>query len=89
MELLDEVGNADVADLLTVKNFIVHFQLKAEADCVDDPVPVEIEALGDDTYEMLRERVYPVYSKVSAEIVDACPATAMYPKRCAILRLRS
>ena len=37
-------------------------------------MPVEIEAFGDDTYEMLGERVYPVYSKVSAEIVDALPS---------------
>ena len=80
MELLDEVGNADVADLFTVKNFMVHFQLKAEAHSVDDPVPVEIEAFGDETYEMLSERVYPVYSKVSAEIVDALPSNGDVPK---------
>jgi hypothetical protein len=80
MELLDEVGNADVADLFTVKNFMVHFQLKAQADRVDDPVPVEIEAFGDDAYEMLGERVYPVYSKVSAEIVDALPSNGDVPK---------
>jgi hypothetical protein len=80
MELPDEVGNADVADLFTVKNFMVHFQLKAEADSVDDPVPVEIEAFGDDTYEMLRECVYPVYSKVSAEVVDPPPSNGDVPK---------
>ena len=73
MELLDEVGNADVAELFTVKNFMVHFQLKAEADTVDDPVPVEIEAFGDDTYDMLWKRVYPVYGKASAKVVDDLP----------------
>jgi hypothetical protein len=28
IELLDEVGNADVCELFTVKNFMVHFHLK-------------------------------------------------------------
>jgi hypothetical protein len=27
--LLDEVGNAEVCELFTVKNFMVHFRLKA------------------------------------------------------------
>ena len=57
MELLDEVGNADVADLFTVKNFMVHFQLKTEADNMEEPVPVELEGFGEGTYEMLCERV--------------------------------
>jgi hypothetical protein len=65
MELLDEVGNADVADLFTTKNFMVHFQLKTEADNMEDAVPVELEDFGDETYEMLFERVYPVYCKMS------------------------
>ena len=67
MELLDEVGNADVAALYTVKNFMVHFQLKTEADNMEEPVPVELEGFGDGTYEMLCERVYPVYGKVSGK----------------------
>ena len=67
MELLDEAGNADVADLFTVKNFMVHFQLKTEADNMEEPVPVELEGFGDGTYEMLCERVYPVYGKVSGK----------------------
>jgi hypothetical protein len=75
MELLDEVGNADVADLFTVKNFMVHFQLKTEADNIEEPVPVELEGFGEGTYEMLCERVYPVYSKVSGKVVDDFPTT--------------
>jgi hypothetical protein len=63
MELLDEVGNADVADLFTAKNFMMHFHLKTEAESVEDAVPVELEGFGDKTYEMLCERVYPVYCK--------------------------
>jgi hypothetical protein len=74
MELLDEVGNADVADLFTAKNFMVHFQLKTEADD-EDAVPVELEGFGDETYEMLFERVYPVYCKMSAKAVDDLPSS--------------
>jgi hypothetical protein len=79
MELLDEVGNADVADLFTVKNFMVHFQLKTEADSMEEPVPVELEGFGEGTYEMLCERVYPVYSKVSGKVVDDLPTTGEMP----------
>jgi hypothetical protein len=79
MELLDEVGNADVAALFTLKNFMVHFQLKTEVDNVEEPVPVELEGFGDGTYEMLCERVYPVYSKVSWKVVDDLPATGEIP----------
>lgn len=90
MELLDEVGNADVADLFTVKNFMVHFQLKAEADTVDDPVPVQVEAFGDDTYDMLWKRVYPVYGKVSAQVVDDLPTSGEIPnemRKAALMKL--
>ena len=80
MELLDEVGNADVADLFTVKNFMVHFQLKTEADNMEEPVPVELEGFGESTHEMLCERVYPVYSKVSGKVVDDLPTTGEMPK---------
>jgi len=80
IELLDEIANADVADLFTVKNFTVNFQLKTEADSVDDPVPVELEGFGDDTYEMLCERVYPVYGKASVKVVDDLPTSGDVPK---------
>ena len=85
MELLDEVGNADVADLFTVKNFMVHFQLKTEADNMEEPVPVELEGFGEGTYEMLCERVYPVYSKASGKVVDDLPTTGEMPRRSATL----
>ena len=81
MELLDEVGNADVADLFTVKNFMVHFQLKTKADNMEEPVPVELEGFGEGTYEMLFERVYPVYSKMSAKVVDGLPSSGDVPKQ--------
>lgn len=88
MELLDELGNADVADLFTVKNFMVHFQLKTEAENMEEPVPVELEGFGEDTYEMLCERVYPVYSKVLGKVVDDLPTTGEMPteKRDAALK---
>ncbi len=85
---VDEVGNADVADLFTVKNFMVHFQLKTEADNMEEPVPVELEGFGEGTYEMLCERVYPVYSKASGKVVDDLPTTGEMPteKRDAALK---
>jgi hypothetical protein len=61
IELLDEVGNAEVCELFAVKNFMVHFRLKEEADELDDFVPVEFESFGEGTEDMLCDRVYPVY----------------------------
>jgi hypothetical protein len=43
MELLDEVGNADVAEVFTAKMFMVHFQLKKQVDSVEEPVPVDLK----------------------------------------------
>ncbi len=43
LELLDEVSNADVADVFKAKRFMVHFQLKKQIDDVEDPVPVDLE----------------------------------------------
>src|SRR5260370_29229989 len=68
MELLDEVGNADVAEVFTAKRFMVHFQLKKRVDRVEEPVPVDLEGFGEETYDTLCERVYPVYSKASMRV---------------------
>src|SRR6266700_431844 len=65
--LLDEVGNAEVCELFSVKNFMVHFHLKKEADDLDVPIPVELEGFGEETDELLCERVYPIYSKAAME----------------------
>ena len=89
MRLLDEVGNADVYDLFAVKNFMVHFQLKTEADNMEEPVPVELEGFGDGTYEMLCERVYPVYSKVSGKVVDDLPTTGEIHKERRVAALKT
>jgi hypothetical protein len=61
IELLDEVGNAETCELFTMKNFMVHFRLKDETDEIDDFVPVELEGFGEETVDMLCERLYPVY----------------------------
>ena len=68
MELLDEVGNADVAEVFTAKRFMVHFQLKKQVDSVEEPVPVDLEGFGEETYDTLCERVYPVYGKASMRV---------------------
>jgi isopentenyldiphosphate isomerase len=55
--LLDEVGNAEVCELFTVKHFMVHFSLKQETNEVDDFVPVDLEEFGEETVGTLSERV--------------------------------
>ncbi len=65
IELLDEVGNAEVCELFTMKNFMVHFRLKQETDEIDDFVPVELEGLGEETVATLCDRVYPDYFKAA------------------------
>jgi hypothetical protein len=74
LELLDEVSNADVAEVFRVKRLMVHFQLKKQIDNVEDPVPVDLEGFGEETYETLCERVYPVYRKASMSVHDDLPA---------------
>src|SRR5438067_10137099 len=80
MELLDEVGNADVADLFTAKRFMVHFQLRKEVDNLEEPVPVSFEGFGEETYDTLCERVYPVYSKASMRVHHDLHAKVNMPK---------
>jgi hypothetical protein len=65
IELLDEVGNAEVCELFTIKNFMVHFRLKEETDEIDDFVPVELESFGEETVDTLCDRVYPDYFKAA------------------------
>jgi hypothetical protein len=65
IQLLDEVGNAEVCELFTVKNLMVHFSLKEETDELDDFVPVELEGFGEETVDTLSERVYPAYFKAA------------------------
>jgi hypothetical protein len=79
-ELLDEVGNADVAEVFTAKRFMVHFQLKKQLDNVEEPVPVDLEGFGEETYDTLCERVYPVYSKASMRLHNDLHADDDVPK---------
>lgn len=80
VELLDEVGNADVAEVFTAKRFMVHFQLKKQLDNLEEPVPVDLEGFGEETYDTLCERVYPVYSKASMRLHDDQHANDEVPK---------
>ena len=66
IELLDEVGNAEVCELFTAKNFMVHFCLKQEASEIDDLVPVELEGFGEGTVDILCDRAYPAYFKAAS-----------------------
>lgn len=57
---LDEVGNAEVAELFTTKDFMVHFKLREEWG---NMIPVDLEGFGEDTVDVVCDRVYPVYQK--------------------------
>jgi len=65
--LLDEVDNAELGELFTVKDFMVHFRLKKEAVDIEEMTPVEFEEFGEATHDMLCERVYPIFSKATLE----------------------
>jgi hypothetical protein len=80
IELLDEVGNAEVCELFTVKNFMVHFRLKEETDEIDDFVPVELEGFGEGTEDLLCDRVYPVHKKALMESDDDWPDDEEVPQ---------
>ena len=51
---LDEVGDAELGELFTVKNFMVHFKLKEEIpEDTDELLPVDLEDFGEETYDAL------------------------------------
>jgi hypothetical protein len=80
LELLDEVGNADVADVFKAKRFMVHFQLKKQVENMENPVPVDLEGFGEETYDTLCERVYPVYNRASMRVHNEFYANDDVPK---------
>ncbi len=89
IELLDEVGNAEVCELFTVKNFMVHFCLKQETDEIDDFVPVELEGFGEETLDILSERVYPAYFKAAITEGENWPDNEEVPRGKVDAALRS
>jgi hypothetical protein len=72
--LLDEVDNAELGELFPVKDFMVHFRLKKEVEDMEEFIPVELEEFGEDTVDMLAERVYPVYHKAIMDYDEDWPA---------------
>lgn len=80
IELLNEVGNADGCELLTVPNFMVHFRIKKEVDNIGDLVPVELEGFGEGNYEFFCDRVYPIYCKASKSVEEDWPDSGTYLK---------
>ena len=58
----------------------VHFQLKKQLDNLEEPVPVDLEGFGEETYDTLCERVYPVYSKASMRLHNDLHANDDVPK---------
>jgi hypothetical protein len=89
IELLDEVGNAEVCELFAVKNFMVHFRLKEETDELSDFVPVELEGFCEGTEDMLCDRVYPVYFKAAITEGEDWPDNEEVPREKVDATLRS
>ena len=77
--MLDEVGNAENCDLFPVKSFMAHFRLKEQVSGIDEMVPVELDEFGEDTCDLLCERVYPVYDKVVMEAIESWPDADVVP----------
>ena len=88
IELLDEVGNAEICELFTVKNFMVHFRLNDEADDIEG-IPVKFEGFGEETHDVLCDRVYPVYAKALMDQSDAWPENEEVPREKVDATLRS
>jgi len=88
IELLDEIGNAEVCEMFTVKNFMVHFRLKEETDEIEG-IPAEFEGFGEDTHDVLCNRVYPVYAKALMDEADAWPDNEEVPREKVDAALRS
>ena len=63
--LPDETGNAELGELFTVSDFMVHFRLKDRVENVDDMTPIELKEFGEQTHDMPYERLYPEYAKVA------------------------
>jgi hypothetical protein len=63
--MLDEVGNADVAEVFTAPEFMVHFKLLPRPDGVEDFHPFEFEGFGEAFSEQILEKGYPHFEKVA------------------------
>lgn len=68
VELLAEVGNAESCEIFAINDFMVHFQLKSEADGFEEMLPVKFRDFGEQTHRVLCERIYPTYSAAISEL---------------------
>lgn len=80
IELLAEVGNAEICEVYAVDNFMVHFHVKAEADDFEEMLPVKFGGFGEQTHRMLCERMYPAYFGAISEIDKDRPNDDDVPK---------
>lgn len=71
---LDQVGNAEVADLFPLRKFMVHFALCKEVRDLEQTIPVELESFGEETEEFLSTRIYSVYNKTLSGVAEDLPA---------------
>ena len=70
---LDEVGNAEKADLFPLRKFMVNFKLRKKVEDLAETIPVELEDFAEMTEEFLITHVYPVYTKTLFEVTEGLP----------------
>jgi hypothetical protein len=80
IELLAEVGNAEICEVFAVDNFMVHFHVKTKADDFEEMLPVKFGGFGEQTHRMLCERMYPAYCGAISEIDKDRPNDDDVPK---------
>ena len=78
--LLDEVGNAEQCELFAVRDFMVHFHLHDEVTDLEEMIPVELEGFGEDTFDMLCDRLYPVYQQAIIKAEEGWPEDKEVPQ---------
>ena len=73
--MLDEVDDADYAELFAVKNFMVHLSLQKQitATGLIGIVPLEFEGFGESLQFLLAERAYPAYHEAHSHLEGVDP----------------
>jgi hypothetical protein len=69
--------------LFVVKDFSVHFHLKDKIENLEAELPIELEGFGEKTMQMLFERLYPIYDKLSSEAIYGLSDSSSQEQRAA------
>lgn len=66
--------------LFAVRDFMVHFHLHDEVTDLEEMIPVELEGFGEDTFDMLCDRLYPVYQQAIIKAEEGWPEDKEVPQ---------